>query len=337
MTRSISAIATALVLSAALSPAAVSAAAPNRASQTQTGILCEFSTVAGDVVLQWQSYDGEMFASLLMWAPNAGPEDAPTIGTYGGTVTYDGMTVEATLELGTIPSDESEPERAGSARLTATIAEAGPEEPVDSRVIRDGNRRITLKQTTQLLTVSGELTIHLLDGTSVVQRLDGCGAGTFSQSVFATNPNAYLTATEQLYVSCSWNTDRGSVGLLAIVDDVDNLTQVVVQQGDRVVLGFAEPTLTEDTFAATYELLDVSTWTTVGSATADADLTGSGDRITDVDWVDPYRFSVIGQRLTVDGTLTIALDGSSLELPMDDEACDAGDVRVQVMQKMPRR
>lgn len=336
MIRSASALAAAFVLVGAIAPPAASAAAPYRASETQTGILCELATAAGDVMLQWQSYDGAMFAGITMWAPDAGPDDAPVIASYDGSATFDGVTIEATFELGTIPSDESEPERVGSARMTATITEAGPEEPFDSRLIRDGNRRITLEQTTQMLTVSGVLAIDLLDGTSLTASLETCGAGTFSQSMFATNPNAYLTATAQLYVSCSWITDRGSVGLLAIVDDVEVLTQVVLQEGDRVLLGFAEPMLTEDAFEATYELLDLGTWTTVGTAVADADLAGSGERITDVDWVDPYRFSVIGERLTVDGALTLAVEGAIVELAMDDAACEAGDVRVQVMEKMTR-
>lgn len=337
MIRSIPALAAALVLVGAMAPAPVSAAAPYRASQTQTGILCEFSTAAGDVVLQWQSYDGEMFAGITMWAPDAGPDDAPVIASYDGTASFDGTTIEATFELGTIPSDESQPERVGSARMTATLTAAGPEEPFDSRLIRDGNRRITLEQTSQLLTVSGRAAISLLSGTSVSLNLETCGGGTFSQSMFATNPNAYLTATEQLYVKCTWNTELGAVGLLAIVDDVERLTQVVVQQGDRFVLGIAEPMLSEDAFRAPYELFDFGTGETVGSAVADADLAGSGERITDVDWFDPYRFSVIGERLTVVGTLTLDLEGSTLPLTMDDASCEAGDVRVQVMEKMPRR
>ena len=75
----------------------------------------------------------------------------------------------------------------------------------------------------------------------------------------------------------------------------------------------------------------------VGRAAADADLAPTGHRITDVDWFGPYRFSVIGERLAVDGTLTITMDGTTTELAMDDESCEAGDVRVQVMEKIPRR
>ena len=156
-------------------------------------------------------------------------------------------------------------------------------------------------------------------------------------SVFVTNPNAYVVGTEQLFVSCSWITDRGSVDLLAIVDDIDVLTQVVIVEGDRVAFSFAEPALTEESFDATYELVDPMLGETVGTAVADADLAPTRDRITDVERVDPHRLSVIGRRLAVDGTLSITLGGTTTQLAMDDESCEAGDVRVQVMEKIARQ
>ena len=160
--------------------------------------------------------------------------------------------------------------------------------------------------------------------------------GIVAQSLFLTNPNAYITATEQLSVSCSWLTDRGTVDLLAIVDDIDVLTQVVIVEGDRVAFSFAEPALTEESFDATYELVDpmLERW---WGRRGRRDLSPTGDRITDVDSVDPYRFSVIGERLAVDGTLSITLDGTTSELAMDDVSCEAGPVRVQVMEKIARR
>jgi hypothetical protein len=274
----------------------------------------------------------------MMWAPDAGPDDAPIIATFGGAVSLTSSSVDATFELATIPPDETtEPKPVGSARLTGTLTENGDPEDIGSRVIRDGNRRIDLEITSQLWSVSGTLTIDMLDGGSVTRSLETCGAGIVVQSQFATNPNAYITGTEQLYVSCSWMTDRGTVDLLAIVDEVDVLTQVVIVEGDRVAFSFAEPALTEESFDATYELIDPNVGETVGTAVAAAELAGTGDRITDVDWFDPYRFSVIGERLAVDGTLWITLDGATTQLAMDDESCEAGDVRVQVMEKIPRR
>jgi cytoskeletal protein CcmA (bactofilin family) len=335
--RSMFSRAAALAMVVALVPVTVSAAPPARASSEQSGVLCEFETELGDVLVMIQDFDGSTFANVLMWAPGAGPDDAPIVASFDGTASLTPTSVEARLELGTIPTDEApEVERIGTATLTGTLSESGDPQDIGSRVIRDGNRRIDFEITSQLWSVSGTLTIDLLEAGSVTLSLETCGAGIVVQSTFATNPNAYITATEQLYVSCSWITDRGSVDLLAIVDDIDVLTQVVIFEGDRVALAFADPSLTEESFAATYELFDPIAGGSVGTAVADADLAPTGDRITDVDWFDPYRFSVIGERLAVDGTLTINLDGTSTQLPMDDQSCEAGDVRVQVMEKIAR-
>ena len=335
--RSILGLSAVLTLLGAMMPAAAAAAPPVRHTSEQTGVLCEFETELGDVLVMIQDFDGEVFANLLMWAPDAGPDDAPVIATFGGSASLTPLSVEATLDLATIPTDEtSEPEPVGTARLFGSLTEVGDPEDLGSRVIRDGNRRIDFEVTQQLLSVSGTLTIDMLDGASVTRSLETCGAGIVVQSTFATNPNAYITGTEQLFVSCEWVTDRGIVDLLAIVDDIDVLTELVIVEGDRIAIGFAEPMLTDESFGATYELFDPKAGATVGTAVADADLTASGQRVTDVDWFDPYRFSVIGERLFVDGTLTITIDGAAVELTMDDASCEAGDVRVQVMEKMPR-
>lgn len=336
--RSIFSRAAVLALVVGLMPVAVGAAPPARASSEQSGVLCEFETELGDVLVMIQDFDGSTVANVLMWAPGAGPDDAPVIAAFDGFASLTPTSVEATLQLGTIPTDEAPaPELVGTATLTGMLTEVGDPQDIGSRVIRDGNRRIDLEVTSQLWSVSGTLTIDLLRIGSVRLSLEACGAGIVVQTLFATNPNAYITATDQLFVSCSWMTDRGTVDLLAIVDTIDVLTQVVIVEGGRVALSFAQPNLTEESFAATYELVDPMLGEPVGTAVADADLAATGDRITDVDWFDPYRFSVIGERLGVDGTLSITMDGTTTRLAMDDESCEAGDVRVQVMEKISRR
>ena len=334
--RSTFGLALVLTLLGAIMPATALAAAPVRHTSEQSGVLCEFATELGDVLVMIQDFDGELFADVLMWAPDAGPDDSPIIATFGGSASLTPSSVDAIFELALIPTDEtSEPTPIGTARLTGSVSEAGDPEDLGSRVIRDGNRRIDFEVTQQLWSVNGTLTIDMLDGASVTRSLETCGAGIVVQSTFATNPNAYITGTQQLYVSCSWITDRGTVDLLAIVDDIDVLTQVVIVEGDRVAFAFAEPMLTNESFDATYELIDPMLGEAIGTAVADADLMPTGERITDVDWFDPYRFSVIGERLAADGTLTITLDGTTTQLAMDDASCEAGDVLVQVMEKMP--
>jgi hypothetical protein len=321
-----------------MAPAAVSAAPPVRLADSQTGILCDLATEAGAAAVFVQRSGGETFANLMMWAPDAGPDDLPSIETVGVTGSFVDARIEIRFELAFIPTDD-EPELrpAGSARVSATLTPYGELQDIGSRVIRDGNRRIDLEQTMQLLAVEGAVEIELLDGTRASADLESCGASAVSQSVFATAPNAYLTATDQLFVSCEWMTDAGAVEVLAIADEFTFLTQVVIVAGDSVALGFSSPTLTESAFSATYELFDPASGVTVGSASAHAELTATRERLTEVDWVDPYRFSVIGQRLSVDGTLTVEVHGTPTQLAMDDTACEAGDVRVQVMEKMPNR
>jgi len=97
------------------------------------------------------------------------------------------------------------------------------------------------------------------------------------------------------------------------------------------------PHLTDTTYQASYELFDPADGAVLGTAAVDSDLTRSGDRITDHDWLDPHRSSVVGERLTAAGALSLEVEGQILELPMDDTSCEAGDVRVQVMEKIPRQ
>ena len=46
------------------------------------------------------------------------------------------------------------------------------------------------------------------------------------------------------------------------------------------------------------------------------------------------RFSLVGDVLTVNGSLSIAVDGATTVLSMDDAACEASDVRVKLIEKI---
>jgi hypothetical protein len=271
-----------------------------------------------------------------MWAPGAGPDDAPVIASISSTVTLTDSFVEAAFELGPLPTEETpEPSPTGTAYLVGTLRENGEPTDLGSRIIRDGNRRYDLEITSQLWSVEGTLTIDTRDG-SAREGLDACGAGIVTQSTFATNPNAHLSATDQLYIRCSWITAQGAVSLLSIVDDYNFLTQVAVVDGDRFAFGFDSPAFSEDAFATSVSFEDPLAGVVIGSAEAEAALAPSGDRVTDTYWEDPYRFSVVGERLAVDGTMMLTLDGVTAELAMDDASCEAGDVKVQVMERMTR-
>ena len=179
------------------------------------------------------------------------------------------------------------------------------------------------------------MTIDLRSGSARTS-LDTCGGGVVTQTTFGTNPNAYLTATRQLFIRCSWTTPLGALDLLSVVDDYHYLTQVTVVDGDRFAFAFDSPTLTEDAFSTSVSFEDPFAGVVLGTAVADASLRPSGERITDTWWEGRHRFSVIGDRLTVEGTMVVTFDGTTTELAMDDASCEAGSVLVQVMEKMPR-
>ena len=140
---------------------------------------------------------------------------------------------------------------------------------------------------------------------------------------------------DQLFMSCLWSTPLGAVELLALNDTFGTtFSQVVIADADGAVVGLAVPDFGNEGYAATYEMFDPITRITLGSATANASLAPSGDRINDHEWVDGIRFSVVGQRLTVDGTLAVTLDGAETLLSMDNATCEATDLRVRVIEKI---
>jgi hypothetical protein len=241
-------------------PTTVAAAEPLRASDWQTGIICELSSDAGFVSVFADVRESGAFADVAIWGPDADPY-----------------------------SDRS-----------------------------------------------GSLALHLFDGIDDEVTNGPCGASTFTSIFFSTNPNAYLTGGDQLFISCEWVTKAGATSLLAINDEFGAFSELVIGRGDGVLVGLTVPTSSATMYQASYELFDpAGDGETVGLATADATLAPSGERITDQEWVGPYRLSTVGERLAADGTLTLSIGGSTEVLPMDDASCRAGDVQVQVMEKIP--
>lgn len=324
----------AIGLLAATLPATVAAAQPLRLSESETRVLCELSSDAGFVSLYVSAVEWGTDASVVIWGPDADPfSDPPTIMTASSEASFDGLNLFGNLEL--VLFDDPE-KAAGTARISAQLQPDGEQFDVGSRDLRDGNRLYRMEHLMQMMSVSGSLTVHLFDGTVDEIDLGGCPAGTLSSSYFSTNPNAYLTNTDQVFVDCQWTSELGVIDILAIADRFTHFTAITIIGADRMLVGPAVPVLNAGAFEATYELFDPANGTTVGSAVVEASLSPTGERITDHDWFDPYRFNVVGEKLAGAGTLVVTVDGTSIELPMDDTSCGAGDVRVQVMEKIPR-
>jgi hypothetical protein len=320
---------TAIGLLAAIFPATLAAAQPVRLSDERTGLRCELPADAGIITVFVELVNSAPFASLAIWEPDA---DLPYIFSSQGTASLEGSSLRAGFDL--VLFDDPE-KVAGSARLAGEVSAAGPLEDFGSRDYRDGNRLQRLEQTIQVLSVSGTLVLELSDGTYEEIDLGPCGGSTISSAFFGANPNAYLINSDQVYISCQWMTDAGTIDLMAVHDDFSQMSVVTVVEDDRAIVGLATPELTTSAFSATHDLTDPATGEPAGSVTADATLSPSGDRITDHEWLDPHRFSTVGAALAAAGTLTLEVDGASTVLAMDDASCDAGDVVVRMMEKIP--
>ncbi|MGH2455473.1 MAG: hypothetical protein ACRDHD_04360 [Candidatus Limnocylindria bacterium] len=321
-------------------PGAAVAAQPTRVSAWQSGILCEIPSDVGFLSVYVEVSGAGGFASLALWAPDADPfEDLPSIVSDQNSAAFDGTTLTAEFNLITLeePTDPEQPasEPAGSASVTADLTPSGPEQDFGSREIRDGNRWLRIDETLQLLTVSGNLFIQLLDGRQATASLEGCGSSIYSVTVFGTNPDAWTYGGDQVFVACEWATDLGTVNLLAISEESGALSEVVVFAENTALVGFTTPELSASSYRSSAELFDLAQGMTVGTATADARVVPTGDRISDHTWSPPHRLTTVGERLGVDGTLTLEVNGTTTVLEMDDRACRAGDIRYQVLEKMP--
>ena len=328
-------------LVAAISPATVAAAKPIRDSVSMTGIRCDLlSTDAGLANVYVEVFGDGGFASLSL-ATSGDPEALPDIITDFGSATFDGSRLSATFNLVFIEESENPEEPplftpAGSASLEAILTLDGDLEDFSWDPERYGNVWERQGLFSQLLSVEGTLSIELLDGTDTTTALTGCGAGTLIQTVFVTNPNAYVVGGDQLFMECRWVTDDGFVEMRALSDDLGtDFSELIMVDGDRVLVGLTSPDFGETAYGASYEVFDPMTrGEIVGSATAAAELTPSGGRINDQEWVGNMRFSLVGDVLAVDGSLSITVEGATTVLSMDDAACEATDLRVKVIEKI---
>lgn len=328
-------------LVAAISPATVAAARPIQASLTQSGIRCELSTEVGAVAVYVEASPDGGFAGLGIWSPGSDPmEELPDIINDWAVVTFDGSRLVVAADLLRIiespdPEDEPTYEPAGTATIEVILSPTGEVADFSGPDQRDGNRLVRRGFYTQGLTVDGSLTLDLLDGTGDVVELDGCDGGSWTQTLFVTNPNGYVVDGNQRFMSCQWTTDAGTIELRALNDTFGTtFSELIIVDGDSVLVGLTVPELSAAAYLAHYELFDPATGMVHGSATAGASLTASGERINDREWVDGIRFSLVGKRLVADGELMITIDGVDASFSMDAASCDVTDLRVRVIERI---
>ncbi len=334
----------AIGLVAALLPATVAAATPIRESLATTILRCDdgLATEAGLVGLYAEVSGENSFVSVSL-TTSGDPEAMPDIFSDSWTASFDGNRFSATAELVLVEESQNPEEPpvitpAGSATLEATLTPDGDLESFPDEPERIGNTWERRGLFNQPLSVEGFLRIELRNGTVGNTELIGCSAATSTQTVFATNPNAYIVGGQQRFIECDWATGGGSVELAAVSDDfAATRSELLIVEGDRFLLGLGNGMdYSETAYLDSYTLLDMATRQVVGSATVEAALEPSGERVDDREWVDGTRFSLVGDVMTVSGSLSISVDGSTTELSMDDTACDATDLRVRVIEKIAK-
>jgi hypothetical protein len=304
----------------AVAPAAVTAAPLIRVTEHAVIVDCILTNDDGTVgaFAVDSSIDGG-FGELQFWAAPATPPDDPTLVSTGADVSGTDTSMSATYDLIDLASGDP----AGAATLTTALTPDGPAEVISER-FREGNRWVQVEGTIQPMVVSGTLTVPGAETFDAA----GCFSVVQNLTFISTNPAAAVDRFDNFSLSCSWETADGFVGLSANADRFGAFGDIFVADLTGEYSGFADVTLTTTAFAGTWELFATDGETVVGSATASATLTATGEVFRMKDGSPPDFAMFTTAPFLVDGTLDVSAPGGDQTLPMDGEHCFASQDRV---------
>lgn len=311
-------------------PGVAGAARPDRFSDDRWSLSCAGleTGAGGEIFLALEISEAfGSFGALAIWAPDADPFEEPPVAVSGDSESsVDGSQLTASFELWAFDPGADPPlgDRLGIAELLATLTPIGDPEPFDIDV-KEGNRLIRASGTRQLFSVDGELVLP--DGDMV--DLSGCVVEHVVEAFFGTNPAgvpaSFISRTEGIQLNCSWEVDEGFVSLFAVSDAFGTFSDLFIETDAGFVSGGSDDvTLTRTQYAAMFELFSEEGEPS-GSATASATLTPTGERFRIVERFSEGSFKLRGERLSVDGGVTISLGAELIELQLDDESCMAVD------------
>jgi hypothetical protein len=338
MRRVLAALGTVALAMAALTTS-VAAAPPDRFSDTQTGLFCDgLTSEAGTVLVVAAVREAEgPFGDLAFWAAGSSPETSPpTWITAAAAVMLTDSVVTAQYELvefvePTNPEDPPFGDPVGTATLEATLTPAGDPEPY-SFDFGSGNQQGRVEGVLQPMSVSGSLELP----EDITYDLSSCTGFVDTFTVFVTNPAAFVNRSSSLQLSCFWETEDSFVSLFAGLDPFGAFADIFVSDPSGEYQGFTMGTLTETSFSATFDLFPAGgpggEGEPVGSASADATVTDTGERINERFTFDNVKVHIFGRLFAVDGALELTTPDGTTSLPMDAEHCSAGDVTVVEMQ-----
>lgn len=304
----------------AVAPAAVTAAPLTRVTEHAVIVDCNLTNDDGTVgaFAVDSSLEGG-FGDMVFWDAPAAPPDDPTLVSVGADVSGTDASMSATYDLIDLASGDP----AGTGTLTAALTPDGPAEIISER-FREGNRWVQVEGTIQPMAVSGTLTVP------GAETFDAAGCFSVVQHITftSTNPAAAVDRFDNFSLSCSWETADGFVGLSANADRFAAFGDIFVADSTGEYSGFADVTLSTTAFEGTWELFATDGETVVGSATASATLTATGEVLRSKDGSPPDFAMFTSAPFLVDGTLEVSAPGGDQTLPMDAEHCFASQDRV---------
>jgi hypothetical protein len=297
-------------------PAAATAAPAQRFSEHAAVVDCGLSNDDGFVfAFAVASSEFGSFGDLAFWAAPSTPGEAePTLVSIGADVSATDTSLSATYDL--IDVATSGP--AGTAVMDATLTPNGPPEAISDR-FREGNRWVKVEGFAQFVDVSGTLAVPGADAFD----LASCYGAVYDLTYFTTNPAAFVERFDNINLSCVWEGDDTFVGLFASGDRFGGFSDLFVADATGEYSGFGDAVLTSTAFSATYELFPNEGGSTVGSGSASAVLSPTGEITRSMDGSGPNRAKFTSERILVDGTLELETPAGSQTLPMDDEHCYA--------------
>jgi hypothetical protein len=322
------AILAAVLLLIGLFPGAAAAARAVRFSDQRTLVVCEPLESEDGTVFAFAEVSRAFgnFGGLAFFEPGTDPfEDQPTIISGDAVVTLSsaGTALDAAYELFVFDPSSDPPfgDPAGTATLDVTLSPIGDPEPI-AESIREGNRWVRIAGTRQALVVEGDLALP----GGIVYDAAGCNAFSESITVFATDPASFVGRFDQVSLSCQWETEDGFVQLFAESDGFFASSALFVEDASGAYFGSSEALLTSAAYDAAFDLRDAESeeeGPALGSATASATLTGTGERVSFRDHEPFFVSKFFGELLSVDGTLELETPGGQQSLSLDDESCMA--------------
>ncbi|MGH2444649.1 MAG: hypothetical protein ACRDGD_01200 [Candidatus Limnocylindria bacterium] len=327
-----------LVMAIAALPAPALAHPPDRMTDTQTSVEClDLTSDAGAAAfLIGVSDEFGAFAQVGFWEAGSVPfEESPT--WFGSTdqvvVAADGSSLSATVDMYAFSEEMPEGVLIGTASIVADTKPTGPRETFRDTSDGTTNVRFVLEGTSQALAVSGRLDLPEAIGYDLVD----CAGSTTTTTRFVTNPDAQVMRNSLIELNCVWETDSALVVLSAVADQFGSLTDLFISDASGDYAGFGEATLTDTEFAAAFELIDITTVDggPVGTASASAVLSASGEREHDRFSFEDTKVHVQRNVLTATGTLMISLPAGDASYAMDASSCVAADTRAKQITTSP--